>query len=39
VFDSTAVASSTLLVELGSAVEQIPADRQCLDLQDAAEGL
>ncbi|MUN61842.1 DUF3515 family protein [Kocuria sediminis] len=39
VFDSTAVASSTLLVELGSAVEQIPADRRCLDLQDAAEGL
>ena len=39
VFDSTAVASSTLLVELGSAVEQIPADRQCLDLQDTVEGL
>lgn len=38
VFDDTAVASSTLLVELGPAVEQIPADRQCLDLQDAAEG-
>ncbi|MFF0905107.1 UNVERIFIED_CONTAM: DUF3515 family protein [Kocuria sp. CPCC 205316] len=39
VFDSTAVASSTLLVELGSAVEQIPAERQCLDLQDTVEGL
>ncbi len=39
VFDSTAVASSTLLVELGSAVERIPADRRCLDLEDAATGL
>jgi hypothetical protein len=39
VFDSDAVASSTLLVELGSAVEQIPAERQCLDLQDTLEGL
>ncbi|MFE7630433.1 DUF3515 family protein [Kocuria sp. NPDC057446] len=39
VFDSAAVASSTLLVELGSAVEQIPAERRCLDLQDAVEGL
>lgn len=39
VFDSTAVASSTLLVELGSAVERIPAERRCLDLADAAEGL
>lgn len=39
VFDSTAVASSTLLVELGSAVEQIPAERRCLDLQDTVEGL
>lgn len=39
VFDSTAVPSSTLLVELGSAVEQIPAERQCLDLQDAVDGL
>ncbi|MFF0942796.1 DUF3515 family protein [Kocuria sp. CPCC 205300] len=39
VFDSTAVASSTLLVELGPAVEQIPADRRCLDLEDAATGL
>lgn len=39
IFDSTAVASSTLLVELGSAVEQIPADRRCLDLEDTAQGL
>lgn len=39
IFDSTAVASSTLLVELGSAVEQIPAERQCLGPQDAVEGL
>ena len=38
VFDGTAVPSSTLLVELGSAVEQIPAERRCLDLQDAADG-
>lgn len=39
VFDSTAIASSTLLVELGSPVEQIPAERRCLDLQDVVEGL
>jgi hypothetical protein len=26
-------------VELGSAVEQIPADRRCLDLEDAATEL
>lgn len=39
VFDSGAVASSTLLTELGSAVERIPAERRCVDLADAAEGL
>ena len=39
VFDSTAVASSTLLVDLAPAVEQIPAERQCLSLQDTLEGL
>ena len=38
VFDGTAVPSSTLLVELGSAVERIPAGRRCLDLQDTADG-
>ncbi|MFI7482912.1 DUF3515 family protein [Kocuria sp. M1R5S2] len=37
VFDSSAVASSTLLVELGSAVEQIPAERRCLALEDALD--
>lgn len=38
VFDGTAVPSSTLLVELGSAVERIPAGRGCLDLQDTTDG-
>ena len=39
VFDSTAVASSTLLVDMAPAVERIPAERQCLSLQDTVEGL
>lgn len=39
IFDGAAVSSSVVFAELSAAVEQIPAEQKCLDLQDTEEEL